>query len=172
MSFLFELFKVFLINVYLMIVKNCVNSSCYDARLIFPFIFLKIFFLVTLLRKRFTLFLKIKKIKKIKTNDVTLVIQEGENGKVLRLNLYTLKSMEQVCKIFKQVGFFGKLLYFMLYTSYNCHLCVCGMGGESELLTVSAEKSFAVGLVHTFFKQRLQMEEYNIVGQLWLNMYI
>lgn len=118
------------------------------------------------------MFLKIKKIKKIKTNDVTLVIQEGENGKVLRLNLYTLKSMEQVCKIFKQVGFFGKLLYFMLYTSYNCHLSVCGMGGESELLTVSAEKSFAVGLVHTFFKQRLQMEEYNIVGQLWLNMYI
>lgn len=33
-------------------------------------------------------------------------------------------------------------------------------------------KAFAFGLVHTFFKARLQMEEYNILGHMWLNMYL
>lgn len=164
-SFLFELFKIFLINLYMVIVRKCVNSSYYDARQIFPFIFLKIFFLVTLLRKRFTLFLKKKK-----TNDVTLVIKGWKNGMVLRLSLYTFKSMEQHCKIFKQVVFWEAfVLHF--YALYQLQPCVCGMG-EFELLTTSAEKSFAVGLVHTFLKQRLQVEEYNSVGQMQLNMYV
>lgn len=80
--------------------------------------------------------------------------------------------MEQVCKFFKQVGFFWEA--FVLYALHQLQLSSLCLwdGGKSELLTVSAEKSFAVGLVHTFFKQRLQMEEYNIVGQMWLNMYM
>jgi len=58
----------------------------------------------------------------------------------------------------------------MLHISYS-HRPGSGMG-NSALLAMSAEKCFAFGLVHAFFKDRLQMEEYNILGQIRLNMYL
>lgn len=82
-------------NVYTVVVKNCVKSSYYDAEQIFPFIFIKIFFLTTLLRKRFTLFLK----QTSKTPDVAAsVVQEWKNGLLLRLNLYTSKAWNSIAQ--------------------------------------------------------------------------
>lgn len=83
-------------HVYTVVVKNYVNSNYYDAEKNFPSIFINIFFLITLLRKRFTLFLK-------QTNSktpcvVTSVVQEWKNGMVLRLNLYTLKAWNNIAQ--------------------------------------------------------------------------
>lgn len=115
---------------YTVIVKNCTNWSYYDAWQIFLLFFLKIFYLVSLLWEKFTYFLKKKPKKQTtpKIDDVTVEMQEWKNRMVLRLNVYTLKSIENTanssCK-FLSLGSFWTL--FLCPVEVRTIVCVCGM---------------------------------------------
>lgn len=159
-------------TVYTVSMKECVNWSYSVARQIFPFVFLKVFLLVTLLgkmstlllRKMFTLLLCCLKKKRVTSPwSFNSGRSEGYLGWICVLE-----------KTWSSINFEAGWFLESFSTLFPCPAPVTTImweRGNSELLAVSAGKCFAVGLVHTFFKQRPQMEEYNILGQMWLNMY-